>query len=331
MLQEQRPRRRGRRLAALLLGCLAGLAIAEAALRVAAGRAPEETEIVRRHPPPEGPQIRVWSAAGASGPRLLVVGDSYTFGHGVRQEDAFPHRLVQQLEPRGVTVVSYSRPGWNTRDELRALKKHLDAAVPDVLVLGYCLNDAEPYPTMRMMEQRPDLHPWQPKRPLETWLASRSHLFASVTRAVDTMRRRPLLRDYYRNLYRDSDNLTAWRRSLERIARLARQRRLPAVLVIFPIFDSDLDSDYAYRSLHATVAAIGEEVGFQVLDLLPTYAARPGREMALVPFSDPHPSAQAHAIAAREIARFLEDRGLVTTRGKPGRAAKRRTKRARAS
>lgn len=298
------------RLAGVALGALAGLALAEGGARLAARLTPLPPEPVGRQIYLRGVQVARWNEGDDVRARVLVVGDSFTFGHGVRRDEAYPARLARELEPWRVEVVSYSQPGWNTRALVRSLKSDLELADPDVLVLGFCLNDAEPRPTARMLADRPDLESWQPEGRFETWLATHSALFARARLAVDSLRLRPRLRAYYRSLYSDPESFAAWRLSLERLAKLARQQGIPAAVVIFPIFDSDL-RPYPYREVHATVAATAGELGFRVLDLLPVYEGRRGRELALVPYTDPHPSPLAHALAAEAIAVFLRREGLA--------------------
>ncbi len=247
-----------------------------------------------------------------AGTRIVVVGDSYTFGHGVERESTFPSLLASELAAHDVAVVAYSRSGWNTRREQIALEDDFDRLAPEVLILAYCLNDAEPRSTGRMLSERADLLPWRPEGRLESLLVRHSLLFRRAALQLDAIRLRPRLREYYHGLYRNPENLAVWLRALDRIERLASRRRVPVVLVVFPIFDSDLDSDYSYRDLHERVTTVGRERGFEVLDLLPFYADTPGRELSLVPFTDPHPNRLAHAIAAREIARFLERRDLLS-------------------
>ena len=79
------------------------------------------------------------------------------------------------------------------------------------------------------------------------------------------------------------------------------------VLMIFPIFDSPLDHRYAYHNLHARVAEAASSAGLEVLDLLPSYKGLDGRDLAVVPYSDAHPSPLAHSIAAETIYKKLDE------------------------
>lgn len=58
----------------------------------------------------------------ANGLRFLALGDSYTIGEGVAEEDRWPNQLAQRLRAEGVAIADpliVARTGWTT-DELAA-------------------------------------------------------------------------------------------------------------------------------------------------------------------------------------------------------------------
>lgn len=77
--------------------------------------------------------------------RILVLGDSVTFGHGTLDDTTYPHLLEQRL--RGWRpdvnweVWNLGVPGYNTRQELDHLKEIGPLADPDVVVVGFYPND----------------------------------------------------------------------------------------------------------------------------------------------------------------------------------------------
>lgn len=307
-----------KRTLALLLGLAAAVLLLELALRLASAVAPDRSPPHLRPLPPSGPVVSTWPATTGEdqAPRIVIIGDSFTLGRGVKADQVYPARLAASLADGGYVaqVVSYSWPGWNTRAEARSLTADIDRLDPDLLIVGHCLNDPEKRPTRWATANRPELRPWRPRGSVERFLDAHSRLFGRVRRAVDTLRLRPILRSYYAGLYQNRWGRQLWRRSLRSIERLAAERSIPALLVVFPIFDSNPDSDYPYRELHADVSRTAEDLGYRALDLLPAYEGMDGHDLALVPYTDPHPSALAHEVAGREIARFLEDRELVSRR-----------------
>jgi hypothetical protein len=88
-----------------------------------------------------------------NGFRVVAVGDSVTFGHGVRVEDAWPERLERRLAARlpvlQVDVVNTAVPGNSPFQEYADLERALPLE-PDAVVIQFVLNDVvEPYKVFR--------------------------------------------------------------------------------------------------------------------------------------------------------------------------------------
>jgi HEAT repeat protein/lysophospholipase L1-like esterase len=75
--------------------------------------------------------------------RLVVLGDSTTFGFWLPPEEAFPQVLQDLLDAQGrrVEVFNIALPGWTTRQELIAYRKIARKYRPDRVLLAFCLND----------------------------------------------------------------------------------------------------------------------------------------------------------------------------------------------
>jgi lysophospholipase L1-like esterase len=77
--------------------------------------------------------------------RVLVTGDSITFGIGVEDDDAFPEQLQAQLEEKGRTnieVWNAGVPGYAMADHLGNLRRRLLPLHPDAIVLQLGRNDS---------------------------------------------------------------------------------------------------------------------------------------------------------------------------------------------
>lgn len=299
---------------AICLGLVVAFGLTEGGLRLltVVTKNPDR-KALERSVATSGPIIRRLKTYKVPRLRIVTAGDSFTFGFGVEESEAYPARLVHAFNSRrrGVEVVSFSRPGWNTHLESKALGEHLRELAPDVLILGYCLNDAEPVASDGMIQRFPELLPWQPASAgLEAVLVRSSVLYSKLRRAVDNVRLRRRLTRHYFDVYSDPKGTKRWEKALGDVNRIAAEISVPAVLVIFPIFDSELD-EYAYGPLHDQVALKGREKGFEVLDLLPFFEGSAGEDLAVDPYSDPHPSPLAHGIAAEALADFLEERNLL--------------------
>ncbi|HWT81887.1 MAG TPA: GDSL-type esterase/lipase family protein, partial [Candidatus Methylomirabilis sp.] len=77
--------------------------------------------------------------------RIMVVGDSLTFGTGIAQEDTYSAVLERYLGERfRVEVLNLGVEGAQSEDVYRILREKLPILSPDLVVYGMCLNDFLP-------------------------------------------------------------------------------------------------------------------------------------------------------------------------------------------
>lgn len=159
----------------LFFGCVAGLVLCEFAVRILAPQALTSDVIMgdpdvdyRLQPnarghmsSPEysadirinslgfrGPEITPVKKAGVA--RVLFLGDSFTFGHGLEENETLPYLVGRELEaeyPGKFEVVNGGVYGYSTADELNLLKKFGLPLQPDVVVTLLMTNDFADNPT----------------------------------------------------------------------------------------------------------------------------------------------------------------------------------------
>ena len=314
-------RRRTFRRLSLVLGCLAGLGLSESILRLVptTERAHRKTALCTEHLAPRSrPDFRrrpYRLDKRARTFRILAVGDSFTWGVGVYSDDTYPDRLERRLnalEPRTpIEVIAWARPGWNTEQELRAVRSELPRLRPDLMILGFVFNDPEPSEPGARAKLHRVLERRQPEGRLGGFLHRRSRLYHTLYERLENVRQRRVLTDFYHDFYRDGPAWRACVRALHGFRSLAREHSFPLLLVIFPIFDSQLDDSYPYRDLHDAVRRTAEGLEITVLDLLPTFEGMDARRLAIVPFTDAHPNELAHRIVSDRLLLYLLEEGLV--------------------
>ena len=104
---------------------------------------------------------RNYSLAKAPGTfRIIVLGDSVTFGHGALAETTYPYLLEEQLRAwrSGVKweVWNLGVPGYNTAQELAYLNEIGASYAPDLVIVGFFPNDFtgfEPDPTPNALQR----------------------------------------------------------------------------------------------------------------------------------------------------------------------------------
>ncbi|MFO0980791.1 MAG: SGNH/GDSL hydrolase family protein [Planctomycetota bacterium] len=262
-----------------------------------------------------GPQTTRAKPAGQF--RVLGIGDSFTFGTGVHERDTYLSQLEQLLQAHDHSgrhaVLNAGVMGYNTRDEVLYLERRWLDLDPDLVLIGFYLNDA--YDDVAFANMGEDL-----ALTLEpTGLARASYVIDILQHAWRAHALKLALDQRYRSVYfqqprrylersdTDMDWLVA-RRSLEHAVALAREHHFAIALVLFPEL-RDLDGDYPFRAIHELVLDAAAQIGLPALDLLATFRGHPDRELWVHP-SDHHPNEIAHRLAALQIERFLRQHEL---------------------
>jgi hypothetical protein len=239
--------------------------------------------------------------------RVVSLGDSFAWGASVEFEDAYPQRLERALTRRRGEpwqVVNLARPGMNTVDEEGQLRTEGLAYGPDVCLLGFVLNDSE---DEQAAEARRAAD-WAEGRAHPSGLLHRSALFSLIqTRLWATAENRRRITGY-KSMYADgAPGWIASRRALKQMGALCRERGVPLVVAIFPLFGNPLDERYPFVEIHAEVAQAAAEAGAKVLDLLPVYRGLRWDILVVDGVDDEHPNEIAHRIAAGAILHALDD------------------------
>ena len=227
----------------------------------------------------------------ASVVRVVALGDSYTFGFGVRAHLAYPRRLEDLLNQRSpgrrFQVLNFGVGGYSTQDEAVVLRHRALAWNPDLVIVGYVLNDPEDEPIQPLHSYYREPAWWQ-----------RFHLLRLVAKA-----------DWERRVEKYGDP-RKWQNVVDGFASIresTRSRGISVMVVVFPLSTVDGWSQYPYASVHLRVARAAAASGFDVVDLLPVFARRSPSELRLAD-SDAHPNEEGHRLAAEAIAaRLLAD------------------------
>ena len=254
--------------------------------------------------------------------RLLFLGDSFTFGEGVRFEDIYPEvtaRLLREhLSPHAPDIRSYDFGvgGYNTAAELYVLKHRGGFALgPDIVVVGYVLNDAEgplfvANPFGMPIRQGPGVESLAPPAEPPDDLLGQLRTVQLVRRfRADRQAARGII-DYYRGLY--SDASPGWqesRRALQSIIKECVDRGIPCVVLIFPML-LQLDEQYPFVEAHEKVRDAADKAGASVIDLLPRLKGMPPEELWVHPV-DQHPNEKVHQIAAEALVESLLQQNLL--------------------
>lgn len=273
--------------------------------------------------------------------RIVVIGDSVTFGFACSREHAYPKQLESLLNEAAIPesprfeVLNLGVTGYNARQIVETLRVRGLRYQPDLVIYGYVLNDPQAFSLeaeslQALAEQtKHDL-----ARDLSVGfsrVASHSKLFVLGRRLFRKPARRleKQLEDpgyvalrtgshdaYLRALHVQE---SSWRQVRDALVELARvtttPRRIPVLVAVFPIGWSDDFDRYPLGDVHDLVIAEAGARGLQTLDLTAVYDT--GEKLSEEKtFSDfLHPTPLGHRVAALALLKWIVESDLPLAEG----------------
>jgi hypothetical protein len=244
--------------------------------------------------------------------RVVSLGDSFAWGASIEYDDTYAQRVERALNRRPAErweVVQLARPGMGTVEQADQLEEEGFAYHPDVVVLGFVLNDSEDENSAEARRA----HEWEETRKERQErraggrLLDRSALLRFVRGRLEaTVQNRRRLAAYRSQFAPDYPGWVACQAALRRMAAACRARNVPFLVVVFPLFADPFDERYPFADIHGLVARTAQEAGATVLDLLPAYRGLRSDLLVVDGANDEHPNEIAHRIAARELVKALD-------------------------
>ena len=259
--------------------------------------------------------------------RVVLIGDSVTFGWGVADEETFGARLEKLLHEQwsgaDVDVVNVAVPGYDTRQEITLLERNVERLEPDLVLVGFYSNDVpdgleddktlsdggtrvlakNPQPGQIMhVSSAPD--PWwelQLRRSRAAYVAGRLVRRVS-SRGEWGMSRFSMEMDVLNG--RDSADLNrAWSGIEAQFARLRElsKGRFVAGVVALPCREQVM-GEFPNARYQTRIREIAERSGLLMIDPLPALIASHRKPADLfIAYDRNHPSAAGHEIIARAL------------------------------
>jgi hypothetical protein len=257
-----------------------------------------------RAPSPKPPGVR----------RVAILGDSFTEGQGVKEQDTAARRLGAALEATDAGRWETVNCGRRGADFPALYDQFVDALAfePDVLVYAFVPNDAARSPAFQAGQSY--LDDWIMDRaamveeaevPGPRFLESR--LFAFVGDRVASYRVSRATTRWYLDMY-GAPNSKGWEETqayLRAMNRKLRERGARFVVMSWPLLVG-LEGGYAFSPVHETLHRFCVKEGIAHLDLLRFLAGRPSASLWVHPV-DRHPNEVAQAIAAEALLPVVRD------------------------
>jgi len=245
-----------------------------------------------------------------SGRRVVVVGDSVTFGWNLPLEDTYHYQARERLAALGlpIEVLAMGITGYNLVQDYYLIKERALRFDPDLIILQVCLNDFEKTIKIRtdpeqrfMLTQYGEIFvPYMVKKTgLSRWLMAWSYLFKLLNLKLGS--RPGAIDDGGRREYYSKGSETA-------VAYLRRTKALLAgtacrfAAVVFPFRPKDMVRPYT--TFYKTILEELRDLSIPTLDLSAALnAAEAAPESMWVDYL--HPSRAGNQRAAEALAGFI--------------------------
>lgn len=234
---------------------------------------------------------------------IFLVGDSFAFGEGVKEEDTLGYVLGQRFTQYnfrnfGETAADLKRVGMIVEDLLAAhpLVKHI--------IYFYNLNDVAMAPSIEGRQKYiidfENLR-WTNLPKDQGWAAeflSRSALYKFVRTTAILHRETALTIQNYRDMYFSAENKNELDLTFDRLIamnQLARAKGARFTLVIYPLLYKDLWGAYPFQSIHNLLMDACRQHNINCIDGIGAFDGAYNMKQFIVHPVDFHPNGLANA------------------------------------
>lgn len=224
--------------------------------------------------------------------RILVLGDSITFGWGVPFAMTYPKLLEKELNKisDGIKyeIINAGVGNYQLKDEVSFLKDEGLRYNPDMIILGYFIDDAKVNPKVRYYNFK-----------------KRSYLYAFLASRWNALKfnLNPKLNfiNYYSGLYADNtETLNNLKENIVELKSIVKTNNIPLLVIIIP--ELHTINNYFFKAIHKYVASnFGEIDGIKVIDLLPYFNKNVKPDTYWVSSEDKHHNSKAQKIIMEAI------------------------------
>lgn len=258
--------------------------------------------------------------------RIAFLGDSFTFGEGVRDDRTFAvktsrylNELVPEGDPTRYESYNFGVGGFNTNQTAVLLEETVLRYKPDVVVLAFTLNDAEPDlffynkesgETERREREDHISEGISDPEPPDSFLY-RFRLSKMIWQLLRSRETTAHTIAYYRSLFEEgSEGWESARNALHRIIRVCADEGIECHVLLFPIF-FQLNDNYPFTDIHKLIEEETMSAGAgsaRFTDLFDLFKGMEDTDLWVHP-TDQHPNEIAHDMVGRYLAEIISGRG----------------------
>jgi len=232
--------------------------------------------------------------------RIVAIGDSFTFGWGVLFNEIYVKRLEKKLNhdiphhqdaTRHYEVINLGVGNYNTEQEIAMLELEGLKYHPDLVLLGFYINDAEPAQHLT-----------------HSFFTQHSYLLAFLKQRLVHLKPYFEPNYHYAQIYHQLYGGPRWNlyeKQLDHLLSIIRSTHLDFLVVLLPDLRR-IDAD-EFGDIYKKVQMYFINQDCPVINLRSSLDQTQKSSVYWVASDDPHPNARAHGIFAEEIYKELQN------------------------
>jgi lysophospholipase L1-like esterase len=224
--------------------------------------------------------------------RIVVLGDSLTFGWGVERDATYEYLLEGMLsETRPTEMINTGHGNYNTSQQVALFKERGLKYNPDKVVVFYFINDAEVTPVRSKWT-------WISRLRSVTFLWSRLRGLLSRGDSGQTFE------SFYSDLYEDDQpGFITMKDAFIELRGITEQRGIELQVIMIPELHNLVE--YPFAPEYDKVRGFLEDNDIAVIDLTEPFAGYEDAAGLWVALDDAHPNALAHKMIAEYSLEFI--------------------------
>ena len=226
--------------------------------------------------------------------KIIMLGDSITFGWGVSYDETVSSRLEYALASnleKGVKVVNAGVGNYNTAMQVEWLERVGLDMKPDIIILNFFINDAELTPKYDKISFS------------DQFFYSKVIFLAGLDTAKRYLHSSQNWREYYSSLYSpDSLEWSEFQKSFFRLVDICVKNRLPLIVVDYP--ELRQLRPYPFKNISEKIKNLSIKNNIPYISLLPILVNENPKDL-WVTEPDPHPKGYANELMAEFLFKKL--------------------------
>jgi lysophospholipase L1-like esterase len=234
--------------------------------------------------------------------RIAFLGDSFTLGIGVKDEDTLSEKFKKALLQRygNIETLNFGLSGSSTSDQIKLLEEYVISFKPDVVVIVLFLNDAMRTGTIRYLSRA---NVFSKIRKYSFFI---NGLIGNIEKII---LQKKMIHHYLEGYTEVSAGWEEVKAGIRKGKFLSEQNGFQFMVVLYPVL-FNLSERYPFRTIHEKIDSFCKLLSIPFLDLFKVFKGKKDSKLWVHP-TDQHPNEVAHQIAGLELSKYFVKQKLI--------------------